>query len=97
MAKKALIVEVAVMKTDISYIKKQIDEMNDKFDTFIDKADKSYAGKYVEQKIVDSEKDMVEVNKKITNIHLRMAAVCGGAVVVSFFITRILGKLIGWS
>ena len=66
---------IAVMKTDIEYIKRDMTHIKDKLDNFITSADNRYAEKEIERK----------VNKNfetIESIKLKMAYYAGGIAVV---------------
>jgi len=89
MSGKSLSTEVAVMKTDITYIKEKLDHVNSKIDEFIRCADEKYAYKEMESLVHENERRIDGIDNKL--------AYYAGALAVFFILVNVVIKIyFGW-
>lgn len=84
--------ELTVLKTDMQYVKKHIDHVNDKLTKFIESADKMYARKdelrEIRQEFIDHRKDHNDLRKGNREWIIQ---IIGWAIVISIALAARLG------
>lgn len=81
--------EVAVMKNDMDYIKQDLSLIKQKIDGLPDKLDDRYANKAFEERVIDCEKG-------VKAIDLRMASIAGGVAVLALLGNHIMKLVFKW-